>query len=121
MATATAATAATATATATATAMEEEECDRCDGADPQRRLDNSLLRLANVRLIAAKTVAAAARRWWSLATATTLMPAIDIDALFIGREDREGDDGSSVAREDDDDANAEAGEYALDFLEVVLR
>ncbi len=106
MATATAATAATATATATATAMEEEECDRCDGADPQRRLDNSLLRLADVRLIAATTVGAAARRRWSPATATTAMPAIDIGALFIGREDREGDNGSGIATEDDEDAGS---------------
>ena len=49
--------AATATATvATATATEEEECDGCDGTDPRRRLDNSLLRLADrilLRLIAA--------------------------------------------------------------------
>ena len=28
-------------------ATEEEECDRCDGANPRRRLDDSLLRLAN--------------------------------------------------------------------------
>ncbi len=37
-------------------AMEEEECDGCDSADPQRRLDDSLLRLADVHLIAATTV-----------------------------------------------------------------
>ena len=37
------------------------------------------------------------------------MPAIDIGTLFIGREDREGDDGSGVATEDDDDTDAEAG------------
>jgi hypothetical protein len=36
---------------------------------------------------------------------------IDIGALFIGREDREGDDGSDVATEDDDNTNAEAGGY----------
>jgi hypothetical protein len=40
------------------------------------------------------------------------MPVIDIVALFIGREDREGDDGSDVATEDDDDTVAEAGGYA---------
>ncbi len=41
--------------------------------------------------------------------------------LFIGREDREGDNGSSVAtEEDDDDTNSEAGGYARDFLEVIL-
>ena len=49
------------------------------------------------------------------------MPAIDIGALFIGREDRESNDGSGVATEDDDDTDAEAGGYAPDFLEVVLR
>ena len=52
---------------------------------------------------------AAARRRRSLATATTSMPAIDIGALFIGREDREGNDGSGIAREDDNDTDAEAG------------
>jgi hypothetical protein len=36
---------------------------------------------------------------------------IDIGPLFIGREDREGDDGSGVATEDDDDTDAEAGGY----------
>jgi hypothetical protein len=40
------------------------------------------------------------------------MPVIDIGALFIGREDREGDDGSGIAMEDDDDTDAEAGGYA---------
>jgi hypothetical protein len=50
------------------------------------------------------------------------MPSIDhIGALFIGREDREGDDGSGVATEDDDDTDTEAGGYACDFLEGVLR
>jgi len=34
-------------ALAVAEATEEEECDGCDGADPQRRLDDSLLRLAD--------------------------------------------------------------------------
>ena len=118
---ATAATAATAATMVTATAMEEEECDECDGADPQRRLDDSLLRLADIRLIAATTGDAAVRRRWSLATTTMSMPSINIDALFIGREDREGNDGSSVVTEDDDNADAEAGEYARNFLEVVLR
>ena len=49
------------------------------------------------------------------------MPAIDIGALFIGREDREGEDGSGIVTEDEDDTNVEAGGYAHDFLEVVLR
>jgi hypothetical protein len=48
------------------------------------------------------------------------MPAIDIGALFIGREDREGDDGSGIATEDDDDTYAKVGWYACDYLEVVL-
>ena len=63
---------------------------------------------------------AAAWRRWSPATATTSMPAIDIGALFVGREDREGDDGSGVTTEDDDNTDVEAGGYAHDFLEVVL-
>jgi hypothetical protein len=49
------------------------------------------------------------------------MPAIDIGALFIGREDRECDDGSGIATEDDDDTDVEAGGYACNFLEVVFR
>ena len=43
-------------AAATAMATEEEECNECDGADPRRRLDDSLLCLADgilLRLIAA--------------------------------------------------------------------
>ena len=42
---------------------------------------------------------------------------------FIGREDWEGDNGNSVAMEDnnDNDVNAEAGEYACNFMEVALR
>ena len=60
------------------------------------------------------------RRRRSPATVTTLMPAIHIGALFIGREDREGDDSSSVAMEDDDGTDTEVGGYACDFLEVVL-
>ena len=64
---------------------------------------------------------AAARRRRSPATTTMSIPGIDIGALFIGREDREGDDGSGVATEDDDDTDAEAGGYARDFLEVILR
>ena len=37
-----------------------------------------------------------------------LMPGIHIGELFIWREDREGDDGSGIATEDDDDTNVEA-------------
>ncbi len=68
--------------------------------------------------IAMTTVGAAAG---SPATTTTSMSAIDIGALFIGREDREGDDGSGVTMEDDDEADTEAGECVCNFLEVVLR
>ena len=52
---------------------------------------------------------------------STSMPAIDISTLFIGREDWEGDDGRGVTTEDDDDTDAEAGGYARNFLEVLLR
>ena len=41
-------------------------------------------------------------------------------ALFIGWKEPEGNDGSGVATEDDKDADAEAGEYTRDFLEVAL-
>ena len=46
-----------------------------------------------------------------------------MSSQFIGREDWEGNNGNSVAMEDDDndDANTEAGEYTCNFLEVVLR
>ena len=50
-----------------------------------------------------------------------------MSSWFIGREDWEGDNGNSVAMEDNDDdgddadADAEAGEYACDFLKVALR
>jgi hypothetical protein len=99
---------ASAAAPAAAEATEEEDCDGCNSADPQRRLDDSLLRLADgilLRSIVATTA------WWrrSPATTTTSMPAIDIGALFIGREDWEGNDGSGVAKEDDDDTDTEAG------------
>jgi GrpB-like predicted nucleotidyltransferase (UPF0157 family) len=81
----------------------------------QRRLDDSLLRLADgilLRSIVATTAGADATAVGSTAIATMPMPVIDIVALFIGREDREGDDGSDVATEDDDDTVAEAGGYA---------
>jgi hypothetical protein len=64
---------------------------------------------------------AAARQRRSPATATTSIPAIDIGALFIGREDQEGDDGIGIATEDDHDTDVEAGGYVHNFLEVVLR
>jgi len=49
------------------------------------------------------------------------MPVIHIGVLFIGREDWEGNNGSGIATEDDDDTDVEAGGYARNFLEVVLR
>jgi hypothetical protein len=51
---------------------------------------------------------------------TTPMPVIDIGALFIGREDQEGDDGSGVATEEDDETDVETEGYVRDFLEVIL-
>jgi hypothetical protein len=47
-----------------------------------------------------------------------------MSSWFIGWEDWEGNNGNSVATEDDDDdadVEAEAGEYACDFLKVALR
>jgi hypothetical protein len=105
----------TASAAASA-ATEEEECNGCDGANPRRRLDDSLLCLADgilLRSIVATTAVG------STAIATMSMPVIEIGALFIEREDREGDDGSGVATEDDDDTDAEAGGYAC--LDRVFR
>jgi hypothetical protein len=47
-----------------------------------------------------------------------------MSSRFIGREDWEGDNGNSVATKDknnvDDNADAEAGDYACDFFEVAL-
>ena len=45
---------------------------------------------------------------------------IDHRSLFIGGGDWEGEGGSSIATEDKDSADLEAGEYAHNFLEVVL-
>jgi hypothetical protein len=44
------------------------------------------------------------------------MPAINIGTLFIGQEDWEGDDGSGVATEDDNDTDTEAGGVRARFL-----
>ncbi len=52
---------------------------------------------------------AAARQQRSPVTATMSMPAIGIGVLFIGWEDREGDNGSGVAAEDDDDTEGVLG------------
>ena len=111
-------------ATATATAMEDEEYNEWEGTNPQRRLDDALLRLADeiilrsiaVMMVGAATAAAAG----SPAIAPTLMPVINVGELFIGREEKEGNDGSGIATEDNDDADAEVGEYARDYLEVAL-
>jgi hypothetical protein len=48
------------------------------------------------------------------------MPVIDAGTLFIGQEEREDNDGSGVAMENDDGADTEAGEYMHNFLEVTL-
>ena len=90
-------------------ATEVEECNGCSSANPRRRLDYSLFCLADgilLLLIIATTVGAAETAVGSTAIATMSMPVI------IGREDWEGDDGSGVATEDDDDTNTEAGGYA---------
>jgi len=106
--------AATATATAaTATATEEEECDGCNGADRRRRLDDSLLRLEDGILLRLITATMAQPE---SGDRDTSMPAIDIGALFIGREDWEGDNGSDITTEDDDDTDAEAGGVGARFL-----
>ena len=47
---------------AAAAATEEEECDGCDSADPRRRLDDSLLRLADGILLRSIVAMAAPRR-----------------------------------------------------------
>ena len=110
----TASVAASAAAEATE-ATEEEENNGWEGAEPRRHLDNALLRQAD------KILLRSIIRRWSPATATTSMPASDIGALFIQREDREGNDGSGIVTEDDNNTDAEAGGYARNFLEVVLR
>jgi hypothetical protein len=65
-------------------ATKEEEYDRCDGADPQRRLDDALLSLADgilLRSIIAMTAGAAATAVGSTATVKVSMPAIDVCAV----------------------------------------
>jgi hypothetical protein len=49
-------------ALAAAAATEEEECDGCDGANPRRRLDDSLLRLADWILLRSIVATTAPRR-----------------------------------------------------------
>jgi hypothetical protein len=44
------------------------------------------------------------------------MPAIDIGALFIGRGDQEGNNGSGVVMEYDDDIDAKTGGVRAPFL-----
>ena len=107
-----------------ATATEEEEYNGWEGTDPQHHLDNALLRLADVillRSIATTTVGAvAAAAVGSPAIATMSMPVVNVGELFIGWEEQEGDDGSSIMTEEDNDVNAEAREYARDYLEIAL-
>jgi hypothetical protein len=114
---------ASAAAAAAAEATEEEECDGCNGANPRHRLDDSLLHLADGILLRSIIATTAPRR----GAAVESSYCDDVDAcdrhrrVFIEQEDREGDDGSSVATEDDNNTNTEAGVYARDFLEVILR
>ncbi len=66
-----------------AEATEEEEYDGCDGANPRRRLDDTLLSLADeilLRSIVAMTAGTVATAVGSTATATMSMPAIDVVA-----------------------------------------
>ena len=70
-------------ASAATEVSEEEEYDGCDGADPRRRLDNTLLSLAKLillRSIVATMAGATATVVGSTATATMSMPVID----FVG-------------------------------------
>ena len=53
---------ASAAALAVAEVTEEEECDGCNGADPRRRLDDSLLRLADGILLRSIIAMTAPRR-----------------------------------------------------------
>ncbi len=65
-------------------ATEEEEYNGCDGADPQRRLDDALLSLADgilLRLIVVTMAGAAVTAVGSTAIATMLMPAINVIAV----------------------------------------
>jgi len=65
-------------------ATEEEEYDGCDGADPRRRLDDTLLSLADgilLRSIVAMTAGATATAVGSTAITTMSMPAIDFVAV----------------------------------------
>ncbi len=65
-------------------ATEEEEYNGCDGADPQCRLDNALLSLADgifLRSIVATMAGAVAMAVGSTATVTMAMPVINIVAF----------------------------------------
>jgi hypothetical protein len=65
-------------------ATEEEEYDGCDGANPQRRLDDALLSLADgilLRSIIAMTAGAAETVLGSTATAMMSMPSVDVIAV----------------------------------------
>ena len=72
---------ASAVALAVVEAIEEEEYKRCDGANPRRRLDNTLLSLADgilLRSIVMTTAGAAAMAAGSTAIGTMPMPLIDV-------------------------------------------
>jgi hypothetical protein len=103
------------------------------GCQPRHCLDKALLRLADgilLRLIALTTVgavvaaaaAAAASAAGSLATMTASMPAINVEALFIGREER-GVTTTAASRRKMTmmmPTPTQAGEYACNFSWSVM-
>jgi hypothetical protein len=61
--------------------MDEEEYDRCEGANPRRCLDDTLLSLADgilLRSIVTMMAGIAVTAVGSTSTATMSMPAIDV-------------------------------------------
>jgi pseudouridine-5'-phosphate glycosidase len=65
-------------------ATEEEEYNGCNGADPQCRLDDTLLSMVDgilLRSVVATTAGAAATAVGSTVTVTMLMSAIDVIAV----------------------------------------
>jgi len=107
-----------AAARVTALVMEEEEYNEWEGANPRRRLDDTLFRLADRILL--HWIAAMPVGMVAAAMTVAGMPAIDVGALFIGQEEPEGNAGSGVATEDNDDADMEAGKYTRNYLKVAL-
>ena len=97
-------------AMATAMATEEEECDKCNGADPRRRLDDFLLRQADGILLRSIATTTALRHGGGGDKDRDGVDAWDQHWHVVhGWEDWEGDDGSGVATEDDDDTDVGAG------------